>query len=91
VPASTKSGASVDFERFDIRTASALSSALVGSAAALVADSAAFVDGLFGMLKVNMKNKDIITPSDLEAAIRDTFKHHSLPVSPPLSLYFVQS
>ena len=63
-----------------------------------VGDTHEDVDGLFGMLKVNMKmlkvnmkNKDIITPSDLEAAIRDTFKHHSLPVSPPLSLYFVQS
>ena len=49
------------------------------------------VDGLIGMLKVNMKNKNIITPSDLEAAIRETFKHHSLPASSPLSLYFVQS
>ena len=27
-----------------------------------------------------MKNKDIITPADLEAAIRETFEHHPLPV-----------
>ena len=31
-------------------------------------------------LKVNMKNKDIITPGDLEAAIRETFEHQPLPV-----------
>ena len=36
------------------------------------------VGDLFGMLKMNMKNKDIITPSDLEAAIREAFEHHVL-------------
>ena len=38
------------------------------------------------MLKVKMKNKDVITPSDLQAAIRDTFKNHPLPVGRPPSL-----
>ena len=55
-----------------------------------VGDTHEEVDGLFGMLKVNMKNKDIITPSDLEAAIRDTFKNHPLPVGrPPLTSHFL--
>ena len=40
-----------------------------------VGDTHEDVDGLFGMLKVNMKNKDIIIPFDLEAAIRDTRVH----------------
>jgi hypothetical protein len=42
------------------------------------------------MLKVKMKNKDVITPSDLQAAIRDTFKNHPLPVGrPPLTYHFL--
>ena len=56
-----------------------------------VGDTHEDVDGLFGMLKVNMKNKDIITPSDLEAAIRETFEQHPLPVGrlPPLTSHFL--
>ena len=38
------------------------------------------VDGLFSVIKAHVKNKEIITPQDLIAAIKNAFATYSLPV-----------